>query len=66
MHKFYRGLNQGPLETSESIELLRAIENSMNFRVVKSSVQMLSVDTPEDLHQAELLMKIDSLWKNYL
>ncbi len=66
MHKFYGELNQGPLEASESIELLRAIENSMNFRVVKSSAQMISVDTPEDLHQAELLMKMDSLCKNYL
>ena len=66
MHKFYRGLNQGPLETSESIELLRAIENSMNFRVVQSSARMLSVDTPEDLYQAKLLMKMDSLRKNYL
>jgi 3-deoxy-manno-octulosonate cytidylyltransferase (CMP-KDO synthetase) len=66
MKQFYESFDQSPLETSESIELLRAIENSMNFRVVISSAQMISVDTPEDLQQAELLMKQSSHRKSFL
>jgi 3-deoxy-manno-octulosonate cytidylyltransferase (CMP-KDO synthetase) len=66
MSRFYSDLDQGILESAESIELLRAIENSMSFKVVQSSVKMVSVDTPQDLKEAELAMTEDSLSKNYL
>ena len=66
MTRFYESLEQGTLEKAESIELLRAIENSMHFRVVLSSAKMVSVDTLEDLQLAEALMKSDSISKKYL
>jgi 3-deoxy-manno-octulosonate cytidylyltransferase (CMP-KDO synthetase) len=66
MTRFYKNLGKGELEMAESIELLRGIENSMRFRVVQSSAQMISVDTEEDLQQAELLMQRDSTCKRYL
>ena len=66
MTRFYQELEPSTLEAAESIELIRAIENSMNFKVVESTARMLSVDTPEDLINAEELMKEDSLSKKYL
>jgi 3-deoxy-manno-octulosonate cytidylyltransferase (CMP-KDO synthetase) len=66
MTRFYESLDQGTLEMAESIELLRAIENSMHFRVAVSSAKMISVDTLEDLQLAEALMKSDSISKKYL
>jgi 3-deoxy-manno-octulosonate cytidylyltransferase (CMP-KDO synthetase) len=66
MTRFYQSLVQGTLEMAESIELLRAIENHMQFRVIQSSAKMISVDTLEDLQLAELLMKSDSISKKYL
>ena len=66
MTRFYQELELGTLEAAESIELIRAIENSMNFKVVESTARMISVDTPEDLINAEELMKEDSLSKKYL
>jgi 3-deoxy-manno-octulosonate cytidylyltransferase (CMP-KDO synthetase) len=66
MTRFYQDLELGTLEAAESIELIRAIENSMSFKVVESDAQMISVDTPEDLINAEHLMKADSLSKKYL
>lgn len=66
MTRFYQDLELGTLEAAESIELIRAIENSMRFKVVESDAQMISVDTPEDLINAETMMRADSLSKKYL
>jgi 3-deoxy-manno-octulosonate cytidylyltransferase (CMP-KDO synthetase) len=66
MTRFYEDLELGALEAAESIELIRAIENSMRFKVVESDAQMISVDTPEDLINAETMMKADLLSKKYL
>ena len=66
MIRFYESHKQGILESAESIELLRAIENSMNFKVIQSSAKMVSVDTPQDLEHAEIMMKKDSLKEKYL
>lgn len=66
MMQFYDSHTQGILESAESIELLRAIENSMRFKVIQSSANMVSVDTPQDLKQAEMMMKKDSLRGKYL
>ena len=41
-----------PLELSESLEQLRALEHGISIRVVESAYVSLSVDTPDDLERA--------------
>jgi 3-deoxy-manno-octulosonate cytidylyltransferase (CMP-KDO synthetase) len=47
----YSGLPVGPLEESENLEQLRAIENGFKIRVVETGYESLGVDTPEDLRR---------------
>jgi 3-deoxy-manno-octulosonate cytidylyltransferase (CMP-KDO synthetase) len=46
-----------PLELSEGLEQLRALETGRAIRVLPSRHRALGVDTPEDLIRAETLMK---------
>ena len=41
-----------PLERSESLEQLRALEHGIPIRVIDSAYVSLSVDTPDDLAHA--------------
>lgn len=52
-------LKPTPLETSESLEQLRALENGYRIKVVltKQKYIALSVDTPEDLEKARVFVK---------
>ena len=45
----YAKMEPTPLEQSESLEQLRALENGFKIRVIKSSCQFIGVDTEEDL-----------------
>ena len=45
-------LSPTPLERSESLEQLRALEHGIPIRVIDSSYASLSVDTPDDLAHA--------------
>ncbi len=45
-------LSPSPLELSESLEQLRALEHGIVIRVVESAYVSLSVDTPDDLERA--------------
>ena len=45
----YAKMEPTPLEKSESLEQLRALENGFKIRVIKSSCQFVGVDTEEDL-----------------
>ncbi len=54
----YPDLPVGPLERSERLEQLRALENGFKIRVVETEYESLGVDTPEDWKQvAELFEK---------
>lgn len=49
-----------PLELTESLEQLRALENGAGIRLVEIGEAPLSIDTPEDLARArELVCGID-------
>ena len=50
-------LPRSPLERSESLEQLRALEDGARIRVVQSREQTLSVDRPEDVGRVTALMK---------
>ena len=45
----YAKMEPTPLEQSESLEQLRALENGFKSRVIKSSCKFIGVDTEEDL-----------------
>ena len=45
----YAKMNPTPLEQSESLEQLRALENGFKIRVIKSACRFVGVDTEEDL-----------------
>ena len=46
-------LPESPLEKCEKLEQLRALENGMKIKVIKTNFQSIGIDTPEDLVQAE-------------
>jgi 3-deoxy-manno-octulosonate cytidylyltransferase (CMP-KDO synthetase) len=47
----YPDLPVGPLEQSERLEQLRALENGYPIRVVETDYESIGVDTPEDLER---------------
>ncbi len=49
-------LEPSPLETSESLEQLRALENGIAIRVLEVARSEPGIDTPEDLARAEALL----------
>lgn len=53
----FAALPQSPLERSESIDMLRLIENGYRVRLVKTDVVTHAVDTAEDLQLVERLMQ---------
>jgi len=46
-------LPESPLEKCEKLEQLRALENGIRIKVVKTGFQSIGIDTPEDLAHAE-------------
>ncbi len=53
----YSSLPVGPLERSERLEQLRALENGHPIRVVETEYESLGVDTPEDLARVTRLFE---------
>jgi 3-deoxy-manno-octulosonate cytidylyltransferase (CMP-KDO synthetase) len=47
-------LPEGNLEACEKLEQLRALENGIKIYLMRSSLESIGVDTPEDLKAAEL------------
>ncbi|MFB3775957.1 MAG: 3-deoxy-manno-octulosonate cytidylyltransferase [Bryobacteraceae bacterium] len=52
----YSRLPVGPLEETEKLEQLRALENGFKIRVVETGYDSLGVDTPEDLRRVSALV----------
>lgn len=46
-----------PAELTESLEQLRALENGVTIRVIKTEARFIGVDTPEDLEAVNAIFK---------
>ena len=57
----YSALPVGPLERSERLEQLRALENGFPIRVVETEYESIGVDTPEDLARVSRLFESSTL-----
>jgi 3-deoxy-manno-octulosonate cytidylyltransferase (CMP-KDO synthetase) len=53
----YSTLPVGPLETSERLEQLRALENGYPIRVVETDYESVGVDTPQDLERVSQMFE---------
>ena len=51
--KRFVSLPEGNLEKCEKLEQLRALENGMKIKVIKTHFDSIDINTPEDLVQAE-------------
>jgi 3-deoxy-manno-octulosonate cytidylyltransferase (CMP-KDO synthetase) len=49
-------LEPTPLERSESLEQLRALEHGIRIKAVETRFDSFGVDTPEDLEQVRRLL----------
>jgi 3-deoxy-manno-octulosonate cytidylyltransferase (CMP-KDO synthetase) len=52
----YSELPMGPLEHTERLEQLRALENGFRIRVVETEYESIGVDTPADLEKVRALI----------
>lgn len=50
-------LPQSPLELAESLEQLRWLQNGYRIKVGLTDEETVGIDTPEDLAQAEEILK---------
>ena len=57
----YPSLRVGPLERTERLEQLRAIENGYTIRAVETEYDSLGVDTPEDLQRVSRLFEASAV-----
>ena len=58
-------MKPSPLQTSESIELLRALEKGMVLGTILLEGDSISVDVREDYARAKVLMMTDDIRKLY-
>jgi 3-deoxy-manno-octulosonate cytidylyltransferase (CMP-KDO synthetase) len=61
----FGSLGMTPLESVESVDYLRAMENGHRVKMVLTKIPTKTVDTPEDLKKVELVMQADPLLKTY-
>jgi len=56
----YANLSPTPLEQTESLEQLRALEHGYKIKVLKTDFKSIGVDTMEDLEKVNLMIKSQS------
>jgi len=61
----FSGLAQTPLERAESVDMMRVLEHGQKVKMVLTSYQTHSVDTPGDLDKVSALMGNDELFLSY-
>lgn len=61
----FNKLPASPLEIIESVDMLRILEHGYKIKMILSTCQTQSVDTPKDLKKVEALMKTDKLLAEY-
>jgi 3-deoxy-manno-octulosonate cytidylyltransferase (CMP-KDO synthetase) len=61
----FQSLKRTPLEMSEDIEMLRAIEHSHIVKMVEIESKCISVDNPKQRELVVELMKADPVWPKY-
>jgi 3-deoxy-manno-octulosonate cytidylyltransferase (CMP-KDO synthetase) len=61
----FNSLPETPLESIESVDMMRVIEHGEHVHMFMTEVETLSVDTPEDLEKVVDLMKVDALINEY-
>ena len=61
----FQNLEKTPLEASESIEMLRAIEHGYKIKMIKVDSTCSSVDNPDQRQIVEQIMLDDPIWPLY-
>lgn len=59
-------LERTPLEMTEGIDMLRALEHGHDIRIVVAGRPTIGVDTPDELKRAEAILKSDPMTRRYL
>lgn len=62
----FNRMDETPLEQCESVDMNRIIENGGRVRMVRSEAVTIGVDTPEELAEAEKLLRGDPAVRRYL
>ena len=61
----FNNLSESPLEIYESVDMLRILEHGDKVRMVPTTAETFSVDTPADLEHVRTLMQHDTLMQGY-
>lgn len=61
----FQSLEKTPLEMSEDIEMLRAIEHGRIVKMIRVETECISVDNPQQRQRVENIMKTDPIWQSY-
>ena len=59
-------LEPTPLEILESVDMMRVIEHGLDIQLVKTDIETIGVDTPNDLRRAETALRKDPFTSAYL
>ncbi len=61
----FNELDPTPLEKIESVDMLRVLEHGYKVKMVPTTYEVYSVDTPADMAKVESIMKTDSIFNWY-